>query len=366
MSLGTYVIRRLLLIVPTLIGIMGVNFLIVQMAPGGPVEQVLAEISGEAVSATAAISGSAAGELGPTSSGDSAGVYRGAEGIDPELLRELERQFGFDQPLHVRFFGMLWDYLRFDFGTSFYQDARVIDIVLSKLPVSISLGLWTLVIVYSVSIPLGIAKSIRDGSRFDLWSSLLVFVGYAIPTFLFAILFVVLFAGGSFLELFPMRGLVSDDWAELSLTAKLIDYLWHLVLPVSSLVLGGFATLTLLTKNSFLEEIGKQFVLTARAKGLTEKQVLYRHVFRNAMLLVISGFPQAFIGAFFTGALLIEVIFSLDGIGRLGYEAVMRRDYPIVFGTLYCFTLLGLLMNLVSDLVYTCVDPRIDFAGTER
>jgi microcin C transport system permease protein len=260
---------------------------------------------------------------------------------------------------------MMWSYLRFDFGTSFFQDQTVISIVLSKLPVSITLGLWTLLIVYGISIPLGIAKAVRDGSRFDFWTSVLIFVGYAVPGFLFAILFVVLFAGGSFWEIFPMRGLASEGAAELSLLERAVDYLWHIALPIGSLVLGGFATLTLLTKNCFLEEIGKQFVLTARAKGLSPRRVLYGHVFRNAMLLVISGFPQAFIGVFFTGALLVEVIFSLDGLGRLGYESVLRRDYPVVFGTLYCFSLLGLLLNLASDLIYTWVDPRIDFASSE-
>jgi len=364
MSVAQYVLRRLLLIVPTLFGIMAVNFAIVQLAPGGPVDQALAEITGEAVSATANVSGSGGGEMG--AGFESGGVYRGAEGIDPELLKQLQAQFGFDRPLYERFFGMLWDYLRFDFGTSFYQDERVLDIVASKLPVSVSLGLWTVLIIYSISIPLGIAKSVRDGTRFDLWTSLAIFVGYAVPNFLFAILFVVLFAGGSFLEVFPMRGLVSEGWYQMSWTGRLFDYLWHLVLPISAMVVGGFATLTLLTKNSFIEEIGKQFVLTARAKGLSENAVLYRHVFRNAMLLVIAGFPQVFIGAFFTGALLVEVIFSLDGIGRLGYEAVMRRDYPVVFGTLYCFSLLGLLLNIASDLIYTWVDPRIDFAGARR
>ena len=366
--MGRYLLRRLLLIVPTLFGIMAANFLIVQAAPGGPVDQAIAEMTGEATSTTAAISGSAGGEMG----GDAAAAfsggassYVGARGIDPDLIASLERQFGFDKPAHERFVLMLWNYLRFDFGTSFFQDQSVVSIVLSKIPTSASLGLWTLLITYGISIPLGVAKAVRDGTRFDFWSSLIVFVGYAIPGFLFAILLVVLFAGGSFWEIFPMRGLSSEYAGDLSWFERVIDYLWHIVLPIGSLVLGGFATLTLLTKNSFLEEIGKQFVLTARAKGLAPNRVLYGHVFRNAMLLVISGFPQAFIGVFFTGALLVEVIFSIDGIGRLGYDAVMRRDYPIVFGTVYCFSLLGLLLNLLTDLIYTWVDPRIDFESTE-
>jgi microcin C transport system permease protein len=366
--MGRYFLRRLLLIVPTLFGIMAANFLIVQAAPGGPVDQAIAEMTGEATSTTAAISGSAGGEMGGDAAAALAGgasSYVGVRGIDPELIASLERQFGFDKPAHERFFLMLWNYLRFDFGTSFFQDESVVSIVLSKIPTSASLGLWTLLITYGISIPLGVAKAVRDGTRFDFWSSLIVFVGYAVPGFLFAILLVVLFAGGSFLEIFPMRGLSSEYAADLPWIERAIDYLWHIVLPIGSLVLGGFATLTLLTKNSFLEEIGKQFVLTARAKGLSPNRVLYGHVFRNAMLLVISGFPQAFIGVFFTGALLVEVIFSIDGIGRLGYDAVMRRDYPIVFGTVYCFSLLGLLLNLLSDVIYTWVDPRIDFESTE-
>jgi microcin C transport system permease protein len=363
--MGRYVLRRLLLIVPTLLGIMLANFLIVQAAPGGPVDQAIAEIMGEASATVGAVSGSAGGDLGNAAAGFGGSSYEGARGIDPELIASLERQFGFDKPAHERIFLMLSNYLRFDFGTSFFQDESVVSIVLSKVPVSASLGLWTLLIVYGISIPLGIAKAVRDGTRFDFWTSLIIFVGYAVPGFLFAILLVVLFAGGSFWEVFPMRGLTSEYAGDLSWFERMLDYLWHIVLPVSSLVLGGFATLTLLTKNCFLEEIGKQFVLTARAKGLSPKRVLYGHVFRNAMLLVISGFPQAFIGVFFTGALLIEVIFSIDGIGRLGYDAVIRRDYPIVFATVYCFSLLGLLLNLLSDVIYTWVDPRIDFESTE-
>jgi microcin C transport system permease protein len=364
-----YLLRRLLLIFPTLFGIMAINFLIVQAAPGGPVEQVLAEITGEAAAAGSVGGTGAGGELGAAGANFQPGAesaYLGSRGLDAELIAKLEKQFGFDQPAHVRFAKMMWDFARFDFGNSFYQDQSVVAIVRSKLPVSASLGGWTLLIVYAISIPLGIGKAVRDGTRFDLWTSIAIFMGYAIPGFLFAILFVVLFAGGSFWEVFPMRGLTSDNWSELPWRARILDYLWHVTLPVASLVLGGFATLTLLTKNSFLEEIGKQFVLTARAKGLAPRRVLYGHVFRNAMLIVIAGFPQAFIGVFFTGALLIEVIFSLDGLGRLGYEAVIRRDYPIVFGTLYCFSLLSLVMHLVSDLIYTWVDPRIDFASANR
>jgi len=364
MSLGRYVARRLLLIVPTLIGIMAINFAIVQVAPGGPVEQALAELSGEASAVPAPASSGAGGETGvaitAVDSAASAG-YRGSSGIDPELIRELERQFGFDRPLHERFLTMLWNYARFDFGDSFFQDASVMEIVLSKLPVSMTLGFWTLLIVYGISIPLGIAKAVRDGTRFDLWTSFAIFVGYAVPGFLFAILFIVLFAGGSFLEIFPMRGLVSEGWSSLSPFERVVDYMWHIALPVGSIVLGGFATLTMLTKNSFIEEIGKQFVLTARSKGLSERRVLYGHVFRNAMLLVIAGFPQAFIGLFFTGSLLIEVIFSLDGLGYLGFNAALNRDYPVMFGTLWVFGLLGLLMGLLGDLMYVVVDPRIDF-----
>jgi microcin C transport system permease protein len=359
-----YILRRLLLIPPTLLGILAANFLIVQAAPGGPVEQVLAELSGQAVSATAAISGPDLGAAAAALPGAES-AYLGARGVDPQLLADLEKQFGFDKPPLERFLKMLSDYMRFDFGTSFFQDQSVVSIVLSKLPVSISLGLWTLLLVYSISIPLGIAKAVRDGTRFDLWSSIAVIVGYAVPGFIFAILFIVLFAGGSFWEIFPMRGLYSEHAEQLPWHARVLDYAWHVTLPVLSLTLGGFATLTMLTKNCFLEEINKQFVLTARAKGLSLRRVLYGHVFRNAMLLVISGFPQAFIGIFFTGSLLIEVLFSLDGLGRLAFEAVIRRDYPIVFGTLYCFSLMALVLHLVSDVVYTLVDPRINFASSE-
>ena len=369
-----YVARRLLLIVPTLFGIMLVNFLIVQAAPGGPVELMIARIRGTAAPATARVGGGAGGEApagGAPGAGQAAGAapgvakYRGARGIDPELIRQLERQYGFDRPAHERFLKMLRNYLVLDFGTSFYRDRRVVDLVVEKMPISISLGLWSTLLIYLVSIPLGVAKAVRDGSAFDVWTSGVVVVGYAIPGFLFAILLVVLFAGGSYWSWFPLRGLVSDDWAALGWPARVADYFWHVTLPVLALVVGGFAGLTMLTKNSFLEEIGKQYVVTARAKGLDRRRVLYGHVFRNAMLIVVAGFPAAFIGILFTGALLIEVIFSLDGLGLLGFEAAIQRDYPIMFGTLYIYTLVGLLLNLISDLTYVLIDPRIDFASRE-
>jgi microcin C transport system permease protein len=366
-----YIARRLLLMVPTLFGIMVVNFIVVQAAPGGPVELMIARIKGEAGEATARVGGSATGETaapqmpGAVPGSEGSSKYRGARGLDPELIRQLERQFGFDRPAHERFFRMLRSYLTFDFGTSFFRDQRVIDLIVQKLPVSVSLGLWTTLLIYLISIPLGVAKAIRDGSTFDVWTSAVVIVGYAIPGFLFAILLVVLFAGGSVFAWFPLRGLVSDHWTLLSWPARILDYLWHIVLPVTALVVGGFASLTMLTKNSFLDEINKHYVVTARSKGLTRRRVLYGHVFRNAMLIVIAGFPSAFIGIFFTGALLIEVIFSLDGLGLLGFEAAINRDYPIMFGTLYIYTLVGLLLNLVSDLTYVAVDPRIDFATRE-
>jgi microcin C transport system permease protein len=367
-----YLVRRLLLILPTLFGIMVVNFIVVQAAPGGPVELMISRLRGQGVEATARIGGSGGGETGAGRS--SAGVgqtgavtekYRGARGIDPELIRQLERQYGFDRPAPERFVRMLRSYLFFDFGTSFYRDRRVIDLIVEKLPVSISLGLWTTLLVYLVSIPLGIAKAVRDGSPFDVWTSGVVVVGYAIPGFLFAILLIVLFAGGSFLQWFPLRGLVSDNWQTFTWASRVVDYFWHMTLPILALVVGGFAGLTMLTKNSFLEEINKQYVTTARSKGLTKRRVLYGHVFRNAMLLVVAGFPAAFVGILFTGALLIEVIFSLDGLGLLGFEAAINRDYPIMFGALYIYTFVGLFLNLVSDLTYVAVDPRIDFATRE-
>lgn len=366
-----YILRRLLLMIPTLFGIMVLNFIIVQAAPGGPVERVIAELRGIGVEATARVGGTGGGEIGPPAAriqqqgGSSAGKYRGAQGIDPELIKELERMYGFDKPAHERFFQMIGNYIKFDFGESFYRNRNVVDLITDKLPVSISLGLWTTLLVYLISIPLGIAKAVRDGSRFDMWSSAVVIVGYAIPSFLFAILLIVLFAGGSFWDLFPLRGLVSENWAELSWPEKIADYFWHITLPVTAMVIGGFASLTMLTKNSFLEEINKQYVITARAKGITERRVLYGHVFRNAMLLVVAGFPAAFIGILFTSSLLIEVIFSLDGLGLLGFESAINRDYPVMFGTLYIYTLIGLIMNLVGDLTYVAVDPRIDFASRE-
>ena len=363
--MAAYIFRRLMFMVPTLLGIMIVNFAIIQAAPGGPVEQAIGIIQGHTPDATARVSGTGAGETLDTNWRSSDSKYRGAQGLDPELIAELERMYGFDKPAHERFLQMVVRFLSFDFGESFYRDQRVIDLIRDKMPVSISLGLWTTLLVYCISIPLGISKAVRDGSRFDVWTSAVVIVGYAIPSFLFAILLIVLFAGGHYLDWFPLRGLVSTDWEELGIFSQITDYLWHLVLPVFAMVIGGFAGLTLLTKNSFLDEINKQYVITARAKGLTERRVLYGHVFRNAMLIVIAGFPSAFIDIFFTGALLTEIIFSLDGLGLLGYEAAIGRDYPVMFATLYIFTLLGLVMQLVGDLAYTLVDRRIDFESRE-
>ena len=363
-----YVIRRLLLMIPTLLGIMIINFAIVQFAPGGPIEQIIAEVTGIDAGTTGRISGSGS-EVSGGSAEAAARVatadsrYRGAQGLDPEFIAELERQFGFDRPMHERFLLMMGNFIRFDFGTSYFQDRTVIDLVLSKMPVSISLGLWTTLIVYVVCIPLGIRKAVKDGTRFDVWTTTALTVGFAIPSFVLAILLIVLFAGGSFLDWFPLRGLTSENAAELSPFEQAADYFWHLVLPIISLVLGGFLSLTMLTKNSYLDQINMLYVQTARAKGLTEKRVLYGHVFRNAMLIVIAGFPAAFVGILFTGAMLIEIIFSLDGLGLLGFEAAIRRDYPIMFATVYFFTLLGLVMNLVGDLTYTVIDPRIDFEG---
>lgn len=362
-----YIVRRLALIPLTLFGIMVVNFVIVQVAPGGPVERMIAQIKGTAVDATARISGAGQGELGQGGQGGKiggdavTGKYRGARGLDPDLIKDIEKQFGFDKPPLERFVQMMGQYLVFDFGDSFFRDQSVISLVIDKLPVSISLGLWTTVIIYIISIPLGVAKAVRDGEPFDIWSSAVIIVGYAIPGFLFAILLVVLFAGGSFLDWFPLRGLTSPDWDTLSWPGKIADYFWHITLPILALVIGGFAGLTMLTKNSFLEEIHKQYVVTARSKGLTENRVLYGHVFRNAMLIIIAGFPSALMDILFTGALLVEIIFSLDGLGLLGFEAVVNRDYPVMFGTLFAFTLLGLVFNLISDVMYHIVDPRIDF-----
>ncbi|WP_027838391.1 microcin C ABC transporter permease YejB [Pyruvatibacter mobilis] len=364
--MAAYIIRRLLLMIPTILGILLVAFAIVQFAPGGPIERIIAQLQGNDVSATSRIGGSPGGDLGAgaqSAGGETGGTakYRGAQGLDPEFIAELERQFGFDKPVHVRFADMVWNYIRFDFGESYFRDVKVIDLIAEKLPVSITLGLWTMLIAYTISIPLGVMKAVRDGTPFDVWTSAVIIVGYAIPGFLFAVLLIVLFAGGSYFDLFPLRGLTSDNWDELSFFGKVGDYLWHIILPVMSLVISAFATTTLLTKNSFLDEIRKHYVVTARAKGLGERQVLYGHVFRNAMLIVIAGFPGAFIGAFFTGSLLIETVFSLDGLGLLGFESIVNRDYAVVFATLYIFGLIGLIVTLLSDITYTLVDPRIDF-----
>lgn len=367
-----YISRRVLLMVPTLFGIMLVSFVIIQFAPGGPVERVIAQVTGQGSDATSRISGGSGSDISQqiqnqrnVSNDPIASKYRGAQGLDPEFIKQLEKQFGFDKPAPERFAMMLWNYIRFDFGRSYFRDIDVIDLVKEKLPVSISLGLWMTLISYMISVPLGISKAVRDGSRFDVWTSTVIVVGYAIPGFLFAIMLVVLFAGGTFLDLFPLRGLTSDNWDQLSLWGKIVDYAWHMTLPLIALGISAFATTTLLTKNSFLDEIRKQYVQTARMKGLTENQVLYRHVFRNAMLLLIAGFPGAFIGAFFTGMLLIETIFSLDGLGLLGFESVLNRDYAVVFATLYIQSLLGLVVALISDLAYMWVDPRIDFEARE-
>lgn len=362
--MGAYILRRLLLMVPTLLGIMLVNFVIIQAAPGGPIERIIADIQGRGVEAAARVTGTARSEMATSQGGQAAGeggIYRGARGLDPEFIRELERMYGFDKPAHVRFLEMMQRYLTFDFGESYFRDRTVLELIAERLPVSVSLGLWTTLLSYLISIPLGIRKAVRDGSRFDVWTSTVVIVGNAIPGFLFAVLLIVLFAGGSYFQWFPLRGLVSENWHELSWPMRILDYLWHITLPVLAMSIGSFAGLTMLSKNSFLEEINKQYVMTARAKGLSERRVLYGHVFRNAMLIVIAGFPGAFIGAFFTGSVLIEVIFSLDGLGLLGFESAINRDYPVMFATLYIFTLLGLAINLLSDLTYMLVDPRIDF-----
>jgi microcin C transport system permease protein len=343
-----YIIRRLLLVIPTLFGIMVLNFAIVQFAPGGPVEQTIARIKGTVVAVSEPITGDDSG-------------YRGARGLEADLIKEIERMYGFDKPAYERFWKMMKDYATFNFGESFFKGRPVIDLVIEKMPVSISIGLWTTLIIYLVSIPLGIAKAVRDGTPFDIWTSIVIVVASAIPGYLFAILLIVLFAGGSFVQWFPLQHLTSPDWDTMNWPERIIDYFWHLALPLTALLIGSFASLTLLTKNSFLDQINQQYVITARAKGLTERRVMYGHVFRNAMLIVIAGFPGAFIGILFSGALLIEIIFNLDGLGYLGYEAVIARDYPIMFGTLYFFTLVGLFTQIISDLMYTIVDPRIDF-----
>ena len=367
-----YILRRLLLIIPTLLGIMVLNFLLVQVAPGGPVEQMIAKLQGQDAGALSRVSGGG-GDLGgaqgaleskmQASASGAASRYKGAAGLDPEFIAELEKLYGFDKPAHERFLLMMGNYLTLDFGDSYFRDEKVVDLLIEKLPVSISLGLWTTLIVYLVSIPLGIRKAMRDGSPFDIWTSTVIVIGYAIPAFLFAIMLIIVFAGGRFFDWFPLRGLTSDGFDDFTWYQQIFDYLWHLALPVLAMVVGGFASLTLLTKNSFLEEINKQYVLTARAKGVAEKRVLYGHVFRNAMLIVIAGLPAAFVGILFTSALLIEVVFSLDGLGLLSFEAAIGRDYPLLFGSLFIFTLIGLVVNLIGDVVYMLVDPRINFDG---
>jgi microcin C transport system permease protein len=366
-----YIVRRLLLMIPTLFGIMVLNFVIIQAAPGGPVEQMIQKIKGTGVSAIDRVSGtgsenlSARTESTKSASGSSSQIYRGAQGIDPEVIKRLEKLYGFDKPWPERFYLMISSFIRFDFGNSYTSGRPVVDLVLEKMPVSISLGLWTAIITYLVCIPLGIAKAVRDGTPFDVWTSSLIIAGAAIPDFLFAILLIVLFAGSQYLHWFPLRGLTSENWDQLSLWGKIVDYFWHMTLPLMALIIGSFASLTMLTKNSFIDQINQQYVVTARAKGLTERAVLYKHVFRNAMLIVISGIPAALIGILFTGVLLIEIIFSLDGLGLLGYEAVINRDYQVFFATLYVFTLLGLVLQLVGDVMKMLIDPRIDFEARD-
>ncbi|WP_372805110.1 microcin C ABC transporter permease YejB [Loktanella salsilacus] len=354
--MSAYILRRLLLVIPTLIGIMVVNFTLTQFVPGGPIEQIIAQMEGGG-DVFEGISGGGGGELVDGGGSD----YIGSRGLPPGFIEELEKEFGFDKPPLERFLSMMWNYVRFDFGQSYFRSISVFDLVMEKMPVSITLGLWTTLIAYAISIPLGIKKAVRDGSKFDTWTSGAIIVGYAIPGFLFAILLIVVFAGGSYWRIFPLRGLTSTNFDDLSMLGKIGDYFWHIALPVLSMTIASFATLTLLTKNSFLDEIKKQYVLTAKAKGLGERTILYRHVFRNAMLIVISGFPALFISVFFGGSLIIETLFSLDGLGRLGYEAAVARDYPVVFGTLFAFSLMGLVVGIITDLTYMFIDPRIDF-----
>lgn len=372
--MAAYLLKRLLLVIPTMFGIMLISFVIIQFAPGGPVERMIAIVTNSDVSATDRFGGGGGDGLGGGGSDSQVGQgsaeaasskYRGAQGLDPEFIAELERQFGFDKPAHERFFIMLKNYLTFDFGQSYFRDVPVIDLIKEKLPVSISLGLWMTLITYLVAVPLGIRKAVKDGEKFDTWTSTVLVVGYAIPGFLIAILLLVVFAGSSFFQWFPSRGLASENWTDLSWWGKIKDYIWHITLPLTAIALSAFTTTAFLTKNSFLDEIRKQYVITARAKGLTENQVLYGHVFRNAMLIIIAGFPGTFITAFFAGSLLIETIFSLDGLGLLGFESVINRDYPVVFATLYIFSLMGLVINIVTDFIYTLVDPRIDFESRE-
>ena len=367
--MGAYLIRRILLIFPTLFGIMLINFAVIQIVPGGPVEQMIAQMTGTAVESTARFSGGGEGELNSSfdasSFDDGDSKYRGAQGLDPDIIKEIEVMYGMNKPAHERFLKMLKSYIFFDFGESFFRDQKVTSLVLDKMPVSISLGLWTTLLVYLISIPLGIRKAIKDGSRFDIISSSIVTIGYAIPNFLFAVILIVFFAGGRFYDIFPLRGLVSENFEELTLLAQIKDYFWHLTLPLLAMIVSGFAGLTFLTKNSFIDQINQQYVMTAKAKGLSERKILYGHVFRNAMLIVIAGFPSAFIGILFSSSLFIEVIFSLDGLGLLGYEAALTRDYPVIFATLYFFSLLGLIMGIFGDFMYSLIDPRIDFESRE-
>jgi microcin C transport system permease protein len=360
-----YIARRVLLMIPTVFGILLISFVIVQFAPGGPVERILAQLQGVDAGATSHFGGGGDLGAGASGGGDFSAKYRGAQGLDPKFIAELEKQFGFDKPAYERFFLMIGNYATFQFGRSYFRDVPVLQLIKEKLPVSISLGLWMTLISYAISIPLGIRKATNDGSRFDVWTSAVVIVGYAIPGFLFAILLIVLFCGGSFWQIFPLRGLTSENWDEMSWPGKIADYFWHITLPVASLTIGAFATSTFLTKNSFLDEIRKQYVQTARMKGLSERRVLYGHVFRNAMMIVVSGFPGAFIAAFLGGSLLIETIFSLDGLGLLSFESIVNRDYPVVFANLYILSLLGLIVNLIADLTYMWIDPRIDFNTRE-
>ena len=360
--MGAYILRRLLLVLPTLFGVMLVNFAVIQFVPGGPVEQYLAQLEGEGDVFASIAGGGGDADFAEASSES---TYAGARGLPEEFIQELEKEFGLDKPAPERFLLMMGKYMRLDFGESYFRSIGVLELVLEKLPVSLSLGLWSTLLIYMISIPLGIRKAVRDGSRFDTWTSGAIIIGYAIPGFLFAILLLVLFAGGSYFQIFPLRGLTSDNWEQLNAFGKVVDYMWHITLPTIALSISGFATLTLLTKNSFLDEINKQYVITAKAKGLSERRVMFSHVFRNAMLIVISGFPALFVGVFFGGSLIIETLFSLDGLGRLGFEATVARDYPVVFGTLFVFGLIGLIVGIITDLTYVLIDPRIDFEARE-
>jgi len=362
--MAAYLIKRLLLIIPTLLGVLTLTFLLTQFAPGGPVERIMAQITGTDAGATARFGGGG-GDVGGAPVGDGGSRYRGSQGLDQKFVEELKKQFGFDKPWYERYAKLVWDFARFDFGRSYYRDVSVVELIKEKLPVSISLGFWMMLATYVIAIPLGIRKAVEDGSRFDVWSSGALVVGYAIPGFLFAVLLIVVFAGGSFFQWFPRKGLTSDNWEQLSLIGKVLDYFWHLTLPLIAMAVGSFTTMTFLTKNSFLDEVRKQYVITARAKGVSEHRVLYGHIFRNAMLIVIAGFPSAFVSAFFTGSLLIEQIFSLDGLGLLGFESLINRDYPVVFATVYIYALIATVMHVLSDFIYTLVDPRIDFETRE-